>query len=155
MHSLCHLVATTNKLLFTVTTKYVFYLLYSFPIIYYILPFSPPPSSLPLPPLSFSPLPSLLFLSLYRGFSIRSFDKEYNFKPCSVQSMWYVQLTCPCIIDCNKLSSFSFQRTVLQSMYKAIEQARTHNYFVGGLSHTWMTYYKAQLTDDGIKLNEW
>lgn len=40
-------------------------------------------------------------------------------------------------------------------MFKAIEQARTHNYFVGGLSHTWMTYYRAQLTDDGVSLNEW
>ncbi len=65
MHVLCHLVATTNTLLFTeLQAKYVFYLLCSFPVVLYTilllpsLPFSPPPSllspsSLPsLPPLS-------------------------------------------------------------------------------------------------------
>ncbi len=40
-------------------------------------------------------------------------------------------------------------------MFKAIDQARAHNYFFGGLSHTWMTYYRAQLSEDGVALNEW
>ena len=46
-------------------------------------------------------------------------------------------------------------RTALQSIFKAIDQAILNNHYVGGLSHTWMTYYKAQLTDDGVSINEW
>lgn len=67
------------------------------------------------------------------GFSVHTGDKHHVFKPCSVQSMW----------------------TALQSIFKAIDQAILNNYYVGGLSHTWMTYYKAQLTDDGVSINEW
>ena len=40
-------------------------------------------------------------------------------------------------------------------LYKATELARINNYYVGGLSHTWMTYYKSRLTDDWAIINEW
>lgn len=46
-------------------------------------------------------------------------------------------------------------RTALQFLFKATERARFHNYYEGGLSHTWMTFYLAQRTDDGVILNEW
>ena len=46
-------------------------------------------------------------------------------------------------------------RTALQFLFKATELARSFNYYDGGLSHTWMTFYQAQLTDDGVALNEW
>ena len=48
-----------------------------------------------------------------------------------------------------------FYRTALQFLFKATELARSFNYYDGGLSHTWMTFYQAQLTDDGVALNEW
>ncbi|XP_003389465.1 PREDICTED: protein phosphatase Slingshot homolog 2-like [Amphimedon queenslandica] len=67
------------------------------------------------------------------GFSVHCQDKHHMLKPLSVQSMW----------------------TALQFLFKATEQARSYNYYDGGLSHTWMTFYQAQLTDDGIALNEW
>ena len=34
-------------------------------------------------------------------------------------------------------------RTTLQSLYQATENARQNNYYVGGLSHTWMTFYQS------------
>ena len=46
-------------------------------------------------------------------------------------------------------------RTALQYLFKATDQARTYNYYDGGLSHTWMMFYHAQLTEDGVALNEW
>ena len=46
-------------------------------------------------------------------------------------------------------------RTTLQTLYQATESARQNNYYVGGLSHTWMTYYLSQLTDDYLIRNEW
>ena len=51
--------------------------------------------------------------------------------------------------------SIYFYRTALQFLFKATELARSFNYYDGGLSHTWMTFYQAQLTDDGVALNEW
>ena len=53
------------------------------------------------------------------------------------------------------LFSIYFYRTALQFLFKATELARSFNYYDGGLSHTWMTFYQAQLTDDGVALNEW
>lgn len=46
-------------------------------------------------------------------------------------------------------------RTTLQSLYQATENARQNNYYVGGLSHTWMTFYQSQLTEDYLIRNEW
>ena len=46
-------------------------------------------------------------------------------------------------------------RTTLQSLYQSTENARVNNYYVGGLSHTWMSFYLAQLTDDCLIRNEW
>lgn len=46
-------------------------------------------------------------------------------------------------------------RTALQILYKATEHARMYNFYVGGLSHTWMPHYISKLTDNGTILNEW
>lgn len=46
-------------------------------------------------------------------------------------------------------------RAALQMMYKAAKDAQTYNYYVGGLSHTWMGYYTGMITTDGAILNEW
>lgn len=46
-------------------------------------------------------------------------------------------------------------RAALQMMYKATKQAQVNNYYVGGLSHTWMGYYTVMLTADGTIVNEW
>ncbi|CAI8002772.1 Protein phosphatase Slingshot homolog 1, partial [Geodia barretti] len=67
------------------------------------------------------------------GFIVHSGDHQAVFKPSSVQSMW----------------------TTLQSLYQSTENARVNNYYVGGLSHTWMSFYLAQLTDDCLIRNEW
>lgn len=40
-------------------------------------------------------------------------------------------------------------------MYKATKDAHTYNYYVGGLSHTWTSYYTVMVTTDGAILNEW
>lgn len=50
---------------------------------------------------------------------------------------------------------FLLSRTTLQSLYQATENARQNNYYVGGLSHTWMTFYQSQLTEDYLIRNEW
>ena len=46
-------------------------------------------------------------------------------------------------------------RAVLQVMYKATKDAQANNYYVGGLSHTWMSCYNVLVTTDGSILNEW
>ena len=46
-------------------------------------------------------------------------------------------------------------RTALQALYKATEQARKYNHYVGGVSHTWIQYYQTMLTDDWAILTEW
>ncbi len=40
-------------------------------------------------------------------------------------------------------------------MYKAVKDAQTYNYYIGGLSHTWVSYYSRISTSDGAILNEW
>lgn len=53
---------------------------------------------------------------------------------------------CVCVCVC---------RAALQVMYKATKDAQTYNYYQGGLSHTWMSYYSVKITTDGAILNEW
>eukprot|EP00118_Oscarella_pearsei_P028900 m.3226 g.3226 ORF g.3226 m.3226 type:complete len:1000 (+) comp9155_c0_seq1:112-3111(+) len=67
------------------------------------------------------------------GFSITSGTRKHIFKPVSVQCMW----------------------AAFQALHKACELARSCNYFLGGLSHTWIGYYQTQLTSDLVSLGEW
>ena len=46
-------------------------------------------------------------------------------------------------------------RTVLQCIYRQVEKAVQHNYYVHGLSHTWTGWYQQQLTQDRLTLSEW
>lgn len=55
----------------------------------------------------------------------------------------------------NQMCLLLLSRTTLQSLYQATENARQNNYYVGGLSHTWMTFYQSQLTEDYLIRNEW
>uniref|UniRef100_A0A182K096 protein-serine/threonine phosphatase n=1 Tax=Anopheles christyi TaxID=43041 RepID=A0A182K096_9DIPT len=67
------------------------------------------------------------------GFSVSSCGKQHIFKPVSVQAMW----------------------SALQTLHKASFKAREHNFFAGGPSHDWVTYYEAHIDSDRSCLNEW
>ncbi|KAF4098369.1 protein phosphatase Slingshot homolog 2b isoform X2 [Onychostoma macrolepis] len=67
------------------------------------------------------------------GFSVSTDNKIHIFKPVSVQAMW----------------------SALQSLHKACEVARCHNYFPGSLFLTWVSYYQSQVSSDQARINEW
>ncbi|XP_018116364.1 protein phosphatase Slingshot homolog 1 isoform X2 [Xenopus laevis] len=67
------------------------------------------------------------------GFSINTAGKTHVFKPVSVQAMW----------------------SALQVLHKACEVARRFNYFPGGLSLVWATYYESCISSDQSCINEW
>ncbi|XP_064619312.1 uncharacterized protein LOC135482827 isoform X2 [Lineus longissimus] len=67
------------------------------------------------------------------GFIVTSSDRSYILKPVSVQAMW----------------------SALQSLHKALEISRTHYYFAGGLTHTWLGYYESKISSDRHAINEW
>uniref|UniRef100_A0A671S0R5 protein-serine/threonine phosphatase n=1 Tax=Sinocyclocheilus anshuiensis TaxID=1608454 RepID=A0A671S0R5_9TELE len=75
---------------------------------------------------------SLLYF-LHRGFSVSTDNKIHIFKPVSVQAMW----------------------SALQSLHKACEVARCHNYFPGSLFLTWVSYYQSRVSSDQACINEW
>uniref|UniRef100_A0A673NMK9 protein-serine/threonine phosphatase n=1 Tax=Sinocyclocheilus rhinocerous TaxID=307959 RepID=A0A673NMK9_9TELE len=80
----------------------------------------------------FSESVSLLYF-LHRGFSVSTDNKIHVFKPVSVQAMW----------------------SALQSLHKACEVARCHNYFPGSLFLTWVSYYQSRVSSDQARINEW
>ena len=43
----------------------------------------------------------------------------------------------------------------MQSLIKARDTAFSQNYFPGGLTHTWVTYYEVNLNSDQSCINEW
>lgn len=47
------------------------------------------------------------------------------------------------------------QRSALQSLHKACEVARCHNYFPGSLFLTWVSYYQSRVSSDQALINEW
>ena len=63
-------------------------------------------------------------------------------------------LNLKCTYDLS-LICISRTRTALQMLYNATSHARMYNFYVGGLSHTWMAHYISKLTDNGAILNEW
>jgi len=67
------------------------------------------------------------------GFSVSVSGRHHIFKPVSVQAMW----------------------SALQTLHKVSAKAREHNYFLGGLTHEWVTHYEGCITSDRSCLNEW
>lgn len=67
------------------------------------------------------------------GFSVSTDSRVHVFKPVSVQAMW----------------------SALQSLHKACEVARCHNYFPGSLFLTWVSYYQSRVSSDQVRINEW
>lgn len=47
------------------------------------------------------------------------------------------------------------RRSALQSLHKACEVARCHNYFPGSLFLTWVSYYQSRVSSDQALINEW
>jgi protein phosphatase slingshot len=48
-----------------------------------------------------------------------------------------------------------FFRSALQTLHKVSSKAREHNYFLGGLTHDWVSYYEQRIESDRSCLNEW
>lgn len=67
------------------------------------------------------------------GFSVSTVNKVHVFKPVSVQAMW----------------------SALQSLHKACEVARCHNYYPGSLFLTWVSYYQSRVSSSQLCINEW
>ncbi|XP_008301481.1 protein phosphatase Slingshot homolog 2b [Stegastes partitus] len=76
---------------------------------------------------------TLIHLDGDGGFSVSTDNKVHVFKPVSVQAMW----------------------SALQSLHKACEVARCHNYFPGSLFLTWVSYYQSRVSSDQARINEW
>ncbi|XP_014469061.1 PREDICTED: protein phosphatase Slingshot homolog 2 isoform X2 [Dinoponera quadriceps] len=67
------------------------------------------------------------------GFKVSVCGRQHIFKPVSVQAMW----------------------SALQTLHKVSGKAREQNYFLGGLSHDWVSYYEQRIESDRSCLNEW
>uniref|UniRef100_A0A8C7WTR0 protein-serine/threonine phosphatase n=1 Tax=Oryzias sinensis TaxID=183150 RepID=A0A8C7WTR0_9TELE len=67
------------------------------------------------------------------GFSVSTVNRVHVFKPVSVQAMW----------------------SALQSLHKACEVARCHNYYPGSLFLTWVSYYQSRVSSSQFCINEW
>ncbi|GAB0093489.1 Protein phosphatase Slingshot [Sergentomyia squamirostris] len=67
------------------------------------------------------------------GFSVSVCGRTHIFKPVSVQAMW----------------------SALQTLHKVSSKARENNYFAGGPSHDWVSYYEENIESDRSCLNEW
>ncbi|XP_066552348.1 protein phosphatase Slingshot homolog 2 isoform X2 [Amia ocellicauda] len=76
---------------------------------------------------------TLIHLDGDGGFSVSTVNRVHVFKPVSVQAMW----------------------SALQSLHKACEVARCHNYYPGSLFLTWVSYYHSRITSDQVCINEW
>ncbi|XP_063752021.1 protein phosphatase Slingshot homolog 2b [Eleginops maclovinus] len=76
---------------------------------------------------------TLIHLDGDGGFSVSTDNTVHVFKPVSVQAMW----------------------SALQSLHKACEVARCHNYFPGSLFLTWVSYYQSRVYSDQARINEW
>uniref|UniRef100_UPI00398EE86E protein phosphatase Slingshot homolog 2 isoform X2 n=1 Tax=Pristiophorus japonicus TaxID=55135 RepID=UPI00398EE86E len=76
---------------------------------------------------------TLIHLDGDGGFSVSTVNRIHIFKPVSVQAMW----------------------SALQSLHKACEIARTHNYYPGSLYLTWISYYESRINSNQSFVNEW
>lgn len=55
----------------------------------------------------------------------------------------------------NKTCSSATVRSALQSLHKACEVARCHNYYPGSLFLTWVSYYQSRVSSSQSCINEW
>ena len=46
-------------------------------------------------------------------------------------------------------------RSALQSVIGVRDVARRYNYYVDGLTHTWVSYYAARISSSLAAINEW
>ncbi|XP_062408419.1 protein phosphatase Slingshot homolog 2 isoform X2 [Sardina pilchardus] len=76
---------------------------------------------------------TLIHLDGDGGFSVSTVNRVHVFKPVSVQAMW----------------------AALQSLHKACDVARCHNYYPGSLFLTWVSYYQSRVASDQVCINEW
>ncbi|XP_029374125.1 protein phosphatase Slingshot homolog 2 isoform X2 [Echeneis naucrates] len=76
---------------------------------------------------------TLIHLDGDGGFSVSTVNRVHVFKPVSVQAMW----------------------SALQSLHKACEVARGHNYYPGSLFLTWISYYQSRISSNQLCINEW
>ncbi|XP_078080992.1 protein phosphatase Slingshot homolog 2-like isoform X2 [Mustelus asterias] len=76
---------------------------------------------------------TLIHLDGDGGFSVSTVNRIHIFKPVSVQAMW----------------------SALQSLHKACEVARMHNYYPGSLYLTWISYYESRINSNQTFINEW
>ncbi|KAK2846954.1 hypothetical protein Q5P01_009953 [Channa striata] len=76
---------------------------------------------------------TLIHLDGDGGFSVSTVNRVHVFKPVSVQAMW----------------------SALQSLHKACEVARCHNYYPGSLFLTWVSYYQSRISSSQFCINEW
>ncbi|XP_044285892.1 protein phosphatase Slingshot homolog 2 isoform X1 [Varanus komodoensis] len=76
---------------------------------------------------------ALIHLDGDGGFSVSTDNRIHIFKPVSVQAMW----------------------SALQSLHKACEVARIHNYYPSSLFLTWVSYYESHINSDQASVNEW
>ncbi|XP_022918402.1 protein phosphatase Slingshot isoform X2 [Onthophagus taurus] len=67
------------------------------------------------------------------GFSVTVCGRHHIFKPVSVQAMW----------------------SALQTLHKVSSKARQENYYQGGVTHSWVSYYEERIESDRSCLNEW
>ncbi|XP_037805673.1 protein phosphatase Slingshot isoform X2 [Lucilia sericata] len=67
------------------------------------------------------------------GFSVSVYGKTHIFKPVSVQAMW----------------------SALQTLHKVSQKARENNFYPGGPSHDWLSYYESRIESEQSCLNEW
>ncbi|XP_062274783.1 protein phosphatase Slingshot homolog 2 isoform X1 [Scomber scombrus] len=76
---------------------------------------------------------TLIHLDGDGGFSVSTVNRVHVFKPVSVQAMW----------------------SALQSLHKACDVARCHNYYPGSLFLTWVSYYQSRVSSNQFCINEW
>lgn len=61
--------------------------------------------------------------------------------------------------DIAKLASTTrvslLSRSALQSVIGVRDVARRNNYYVDGLTHTWVSYYAARISSSMAAINEW
>ena len=70
--------------------------------------------------------------------------------PCHLFESLHLKLSPPHLI----FTSLT-HRSALQSLHKACEVARCHNYFPGSLFLTWVSYYQGRVSSDQARINEW
>lgn len=69
--------------------------------------------------------------------------------------VFYLRLSPLHLLCLNLIFTSLTHRSALQSLHKACEVARCHNYFPGSLFLTWVSYYQSRVSSDQTRINEW